>query len=314
VGPFRIGSRGSKLALWQAEHVAEQLRRRDPTCELQLVVIHTAADTRPDVPLAAIGDKGLWVEDIEKALLDGAIDLAVHSLKDVPSVMDERFHLSAVLAREDVRDVLLQRGVAELNAAEPPLERLPRGARVGTSSLRRSSQLLAVRPDLIFAPIRGNVDTRMKKLDSGEYDAVVLAAAGLKRLGADVRDGCYLDITVCLPAPGQGAICVESLAARADVRAFVTPLDDWQTRLAVESERTFAAALGAGCRVPLAAYAQAAGSPAEPWIALRTVVASEDGKTVIRADGEGSDPIALGSQVAEEALIRGAGRLLEVGR
>jgi hydroxymethylbilane synthase len=354
VAALRIGTRGSKLALWQAEHVALLLRTARPLDTFEIAVIRTAADKRPDVPLQSFGDKSLFIQEIEEALLAGRVDLAVHSLKDVPSRLDARFALAAILAREDARDVLLTRDGGPL----------PAGSRVGTSSLRRESQLRAAFPSLEFAPIRGNVDTRLRKLQDGEYDGIVLAAAGLHRLGIPVRDEAYLPVETCLPAPGQAALCVETLAGRTDLAAC---LDHEGSRLAVEAERAFAADLDAGCRVPVAAYAvttkdskpapsdtaslsgrvssssddeprsrsdrpsarqrrPASGAPANGVAAdvdaqkpsgsvwLRTVVAANDGSRLIRTDGSGDDPRELGQRVAREALAHGGGELLAASR
>ncbi|MFI5267451.1 MAG: hydroxymethylbilane synthase, partial [Chloroflexota bacterium] len=242
---YRVGTRGSKLALWQAEHVVGLLRVAHPEAAFEVVPIRTTGDKRQDVPLQEIGDKSLFLKEIEEALASGAIDLAVHSLKDVPSSLEARFTLAAVLERDDPRDVLLTRDAGGLSA-------LQQGALVGTSSLRREAQLRAARPDLRMAPIRGNVDTRLRKLNEGEYDAIVLAAAGLNRLGVRIPARAYLDPSVCLPAPGQAAICVETVGDHVELLA---PLNHELTRQAVEAERAFAAELDAGCRVPVAAYA-----------------------------------------------------------
>jgi hydroxymethylbilane synthase len=296
---IRLGTRGSKLALWQAEHVAGQLRAAHPGLAIELLPIRTTGDKRMDVPLQAIGDKSLFIREIEAALADRTIDLAVHSLKDVPSRLAPRFAIAAVLEREDARDVLLTRSGVALSQLQP-------GARVGTGSLRREAQLRAVRPDLELVPIRGNVDTRVRKLYSGEFEAIVLAAAGLKRLGIDLPDLAYLEPEVCLPSPGQAALCVEALAGRRDMAELAAAIDHTPTRQAVEAERAFAAELDAGCRVPVAAYAIARAGALE----LRVLVASADGRHLIRAQGAGQDPLELGQRLAREALDRGAGALL----
>lgn len=267
---------------------------------MELVTINTTADTRMDVPLQAIGDKSLFIKEIETALVDGGIDFAVHSLKDVPSQLDERFALAAVLEREDPRDVLLTRDGLGFS-------KLPPRVRVGTSSLRREAQLRARRPDLEFAPIRGNVDTRVRKLNDGEYEAIVLAAAGLHRLGLPVPSASYLDPSICLPAPGQAAICVETVAGKPEIAEVLAPLDHVLTRQAVEAERTFAAQLDAGCQVPLAAYACPADDDA---VQLQVCIASPDGARLIRVSGEGLDPVELGHRLAEQALQQGAADLL----
>ncbi|MHB8621102.1 MAG: hydroxymethylbilane synthase, partial [Chloroflexota bacterium] len=290
-----------------------------------------AADRRGDVALAAIGDKSLFVNDIEAGLLSGALDMAVHSLKDVPSKLNSRFRLGAILERADPRDVLLTR-------AGGGLPSLPTGASVGTSSLRREAQLRAVRPDVSFAAIRGNVDTRLRKLQEGGYDAIILAAAGLARLDMPVPDSAYLDPSISLPSPGQAAICVEVLDGAAEVGDILRILDHAPSRLAVEAERAFAAALNAGCQVPIGALARLLDAPAGAademdargtapslradlsryrpadsqgariWI--DTVVASPDGRRLIRLSGEGGDPDELGRRLATASLERGAAEVL----
>jgi hydroxymethylbilane synthase len=294
-----VGTRGSKLALWQAEHVVERLSAALPGFQAELVTIRTTADQRADVPLQEIGDKSLFIKEIEAALLEGSIHFAVHSLKDVPSVLDERFTLAAVLERDDPRDVLLTRDGGGLAA-------LPEGARVGSSSLRREAQLRSRRPGLRFEPIRGNVDTRLRKLEEGEYDAIMLAAAGLRRLGVSIPSRAFLDTSTCLPAPGQAAICVEALA-EAEWLDELRLVEDAITRQCVEAERTFAARLDAGCRVPVAAYACPADDDA---IQLQVAVASRDGRRLIRVSGEGMEPVELGSRIADQALEQGAAELL----
>jgi hydroxymethylbilane synthase len=294
-----VGTRGSKLALWQAEHVVGLLQAAHPGVAFEVVPIRTTGDKRQDVPLQDLGDKSLFLKEIEEALASGAIDLAVHSLKDVPSSLEAPFVLAAILERDDPRDVLL-------TASGGGLSSLAEGARVGTSSLRREAQLRAARPDLEMVPIRGNVDTRLRKLGEGEYDAIVLAAAGLNRLGVSIPGSAFLDPSVCLPAPGQAAICVEALADRGELPA---PLDHAPTRHAVEAERAFAAELDAGCRVPVAAYACEADDDA---LQLQTLVASPDGTRIIRLAGEGTEPLELGRRLARQALERGAGELLRI--
>jgi len=301
-----VGTRGSKLALWQAEHVIERLRATYPSDRFETVTIRTTGDKRMDVPLQAIGDKSLFTKEIEEALLAGAVDLAVHSLKDLPSRLDDRFAIAAVLERDDPRDVLL-------TPAGGGLQALAEHARVGTSSLRREAQLRAARPDVELVPIRGNVDTRLHKLRDGEYDAIVLAAAGLNRLGVSIPAEAYLEPEVCLPAPGQAAICIETLAGRGEL---VRALDHTRTRLAVEAERVFAAELDAGCRVPVGAYAEVPSPQPSPAVAgegvgLRGMVASPDGRLIIRVQGTGTDPLELGRRLAKEALDQGAAELLQ---
>lgn len=294
-----MGTRGSKLALWQAEHVVAGLSTAVEGFQAELVTIRTTADQRMDVPLQEIGDKSLFIKEIEAALLDGSIDFAVHSLKDVPSVLDERFTLAAVLERDDPRDVLLTRDGGGLASA-------PEGARVGSSSLRREAQLRARRPDLRFEAIRGNVDTRLRKLEEGEYDAIMLAAAGLRRLGVRVPSRAFLDPSTCLPAPGQAVICVEALAD-AEWLDELRTIEDAITRQCIDAERTFAARLDAGCRVPVAAYCCPADDDA---VQLQVAVASRDGRRLIRVSGEGMEPVELGERIAEQALAQGAAELL----
>ncbi len=295
MGTYRLGTRGSKLALWQAEHVRAQL-----SADVELVTISTTGDKRMDVPLQSIGDKSLFIKEIEEALLDERIDFAVHSLKDVPSRLDERFVLAAVLERADPRDVLLTRDGGGLDS-------VPGGGRVGSSSLRREVQLRAGRPDLRFEPIRGNVDTRLRKLEDGEYDAIVLAAAGLNRLGVRVPGRAYVAPSTCLPAAGQAVICVEALASRNDLGELLRELEHPLTRQCVEAERTFAAALDAGCRVPVAAYACPADDDA---LQLQVLVASVDGSRRIRLSGEGMEAVELGQRLASQAFEQGAADIL----
>jgi hydroxymethylbilane synthase len=243
-----IATRESRLALWQARHVAERLRAAHPSCSVELLGMTTTGDQVQDRSLNEIGGKGLFTKELEVALADGRADLAVHSLKDVPMSLPEGFELAAVMRREDPRDAFVSVRFAALDA-------LPRGARVGTSSLRRAAQLAERRPDLQVLPLRGNLDTRLGKLDRGEYDAIVLAAAGLKRLGLADRIREVLPPTASLPAPGQGALGIEILAGRPELRAWLAPLADRRTWLEVTAERSVSRALGGSCRIPLAAYA-----------------------------------------------------------
>ena len=243
-----IATRESRLALWQAHHVRDRLRELYPTCNVELLGMTTVGDQVLDRSLNEIGGKGLFTKELEVALADGRADLAVHSLKDVPMELPEGFELAAVMRREDPRDAFVSVRFATLDS-------LPQGARVGTSSLRRAAQLTERRPDLQILPLRGNLDTRLGKLDRGEYDAIVLAAAGLKRLGLAERIREILPPTASLPAPGQGALGIEVLASRPDVRAWLAPLADRRTWLEVTAERSVSRALGGSCRIPLAAYA-----------------------------------------------------------
>ena len=289
-----IGSRGSALALWQARWIAARLAALGH--ETHLEIIRTAGDRITDVPLSQVGaGKGVFTKEIEEALLDRRIDLAVHSLKDLPTETPPGLTLAAIPEREDVRDAVVGQ----------PLAALPPAARVGTSSLRRAAQLRALRRDLAVQSIRGNVDTRLGKLDHGEYDAILLAAAGLRRLGWDGRIAEYLDPEVMLPAPGQGALAVET-REDGDARLICAALDHAPTRAAVEAERALLAGLGGGCQVPIGAWGRFTGLR----LRLSAVVLQVDGACAIRATADGSDPHALGASLADTLLTRGAGELL----
>jgi hydroxymethylbilane synthase len=291
-----IASRGSQLAMWQARWVREQLAARGYECEIRIV--KTTGDTITDVPLAKVGTKGLFTKEIEEALLDGSADLAVHSLKDLPTELPQGLVLAAVPVREDPRDALVGRRLAELQA----------GARVGTSSLRRSAQLRKLRPDLIVDSIRGNVDTRLRKLDEGQFDAILLAAAGLRRLGWEHRITELLPDSVMCPAVGQGALAVETRASGAGFDA-CRLLDDPITRAAVTAERGVLAALGGGCQVPIGAHATVEGER----LRLTGVVASPDGAELIRAELEGAaaEAASLGHALGQDLLRGGAREILD---
>jgi hydroxymethylbilane synthase len=250
-----IATRESRLALWQAHHVRDRLKEVYPDCDVQLLGMTTTGDQILDRPLNDVGGKGLFTKELEVAIADGRADFAVHSLKDVPMDLPEGFALAGVMRREDPRD-------AFVSVRYPDLQSLPAGARVGTSSLRRAAQLAERWPSLEILPIRGNLDTRLAKLDRGEYDAIVLAAAGLKRLGMVERIRQVVPPALSLPAPGQGALGLESLASRGDVREWLAPLADRRSWLETTAERAVSRALGGSCRIPLAAYAvlDAAGS------------------------------------------------------
>src|SRR5512134_3749150 len=296
-----IATRRSRLALWQAEHVKARLEARHAGLEVVLLPLSTRGDELLDVRLDKVGGKGLFVKELEQALADGRADLAVHSMKDVPAGLPAGFCLAAILAREDARDALVSGRYASL--AE-----LPRGARVGTSSLRRAAQIAARRPDLELATLRGNVETRIAKLERGEYDAIVLAAAGLKRLGLEARIRGYLSVEESLPAPGQAALGIECLAARADVVALVAALDDAGTAACVRAERAVSLALGGSCTVPLGAFATLAGGQ----LHLTALVAAPDGKRAARVECKGPavEPEALGARAAAELRARGAEAIL----
>ncbi len=296
--PLRLGTRGSALALAQANTVAGLLRALGAAVDL--VIITTQGDVRTDVPLATLGGVGVFAAELETALRRGEVDLAVHSAKDLPSTLTADMALAAFLPRVDVRDVIVSRG-------DVSLARLPHGAVVGTSSPRRACQLRAARPDLALRDIRGNVDTRLRKLDAGDYDAIVLAAAGLTRLGLTDRISERLTFDVMLPAPGQGAIAIETRADDARTQTALAPLDHRETRIAVTAERAFLARLGAGCAAPAAAYAVIDGDT----LRMEGMIGSADGDTV-RASRTGAPdaPAALGAAVAEALIADGGDALL----
>ncbi len=298
-----IGSRGSQLALWQANWVKAELERHGHAVEVQ--VIKTTGDHVADVPLAKVGAKGLFTKEIEEALLARRVDLAVHSLKDLPTTLPDGLALAAVPKREDPRDVLVVRDAARGGRR---LAELPAGARVGTSSLRRSAQLLHARPDLDVQPVRGNLDTRLRKLDAGDFAALLLAAAGLRRLGLESRISEYLELEVMCPAIGQGALGIEARAEDRATLEALARLDDRAARLETAAERALLAALGGGCQVPFGGSARLAPNGR---LRLLGVVASPDGRRLFRASGEGSDPAELGTRVAQQLLRDGAAQILE---
>ena len=296
-----LGTRGSRLAVWQAEWVQARLRESSPDVAVTLRRIKTSGDKILDMPLATIGGKGLFVKEIEDALLQGEIDLAVHSMKDVPTVLPEGLEILCVPAREDPRDALISREAK-------PLDRLPRGARVGTSSLRRQAQLLHRRPDLKIEMLRGNLDTRLRKLRDGEFDAIVLAAAGLKRMGWVEQITEYLPSEVSLPAIGQGALGLEGRRDDAFVRGILAALDHHPTRTAVTAERALLERLEGGCQVPIAAHATLSGER----LRLEGLVASVDGRRLVRDSVEGTvaDARELGTRLAEQLLRQGGEAIL----
>jgi hydroxymethylbilane synthase len=297
-----IGTRGSALALWQAQHVAAKLGAAHPGLSVRIEIIKTTGDKILDVPLARVGGKGLFVKEIEEALSARRIDLAVHSLKDVPATLPPNLEIGAVCAREDPRDAWLSR--LGQRFAETPV-----GARVGTSSLRRESQLRALRPDLSLEPLRGNVDTRLRKLEEGRYDAVVLAAAGLRRLGLGNRIQETLPPEVMLPAIAQGALGIEIREDDRTSRELLAPLHDRATAACVGAERAFLRRLGGGCQVPIAGHATLAGDR----LCLRGLVAWPDGHALVRGErtGGATEAEAIGHALAEELLRRGADRILK---
>jgi len=291
-----IASRGSQLALWQARWVSAQLTSLGHECRIE--IIKTTGDKITDVPLAKVGTKGLFTKEIEEALLDGRADLAVHSLKDLPTELPEGLVLAAVPEREDPRDAVVGKRLADL----------PAGARVGTSSLRRSAQLRKLRPDLAIESVRGNLDTRLRKLDEGRYDAILLAAAGLKRLGWGDRIAEILPAGTMCPAVGQGALAIETRASGAGFDA-VQALDHAETHAAVLAERGVLSALGGGCQVPIGAHATVEGGK----LLLLGIVASPEGDETIRgeASGAASEAASLGIALGNELLERGARRILD---
>lgn len=303
VAPERIviATRESRLALWQAEHVKARLEALYPACRVSLLGMTTRGDQILDRPLAKVGGKGLFVKELETALLDGRADIAVHSMKDVPMQLAEPFTLACICTRELPFDAFVSNRYASLDD-------MPPGAVVGTSSLRRESQLHATHPYLAVTSLRGNLDTRLRKLDQGQYDAIILAAAGLKRLGLSERIRAVLPAEVSLPAAGQGALGIECLASRPEVAAWLAPLDDPDTSACVRAERAVAAALAGSCEVPLGAYGQLRGG--RLW--LRGFVALPDGSRMVRAEREG-DPAeaeALGRALADDLRAQGAEAIL----
>ncbi len=313
-----IGTRGSKLALVQAEYVAATLRHLYPDLEVELRIISTKGDRILDVALSAVGDKGLFVKEIEVALMNGEIDLAVHSGKDLPSVTPDGLKLAAFPKRVDPRDVLIlpqptaNASQPSTDTPQPPptsLDDIPKGAKIGTSSLRRACQLRSIRPDLELLDVRGNVDTRLSKLDMGQYDALVLAAAGLERLGLSNRISYQLPPDVLLPAVAQGALIIEARADDTETLNLLKALDDMHTRAAVLAERAFLHRLEGGCQVPIAAYAEMGDND---YLYLRGLVGSLDGKTIIRGEktGSSSDAAIVGKTLAEELISKGAEPIL----
>ncbi len=299
--PLRIATRRSPLAVWQAEHVARRLQDRHPGLDIQLVRMSTRGDEITDRPLMAVGGKALFVKALEEGMLEGRADIAVHSMKDVPALVPEAFRLPVILDREDPCD-------AFVSARYGDVRELPEGARVGTASLRRECQLRARRPDLVVESLRGNVQTRLAKLDRGEFDAIVLAASGLRRLGMGDRITRVMPPEDSLPAVGQGALGIECRAGDAEVQRLIATLDDADTHDRVAAERAVNARLEGSCHVPLAAYAVLEGDAL--W--LRALVASRDGRRVLRAEGRAprDEGPALGDRVAADLLAQGAGDIL----
>lgn len=297
------GTRGSRLALWQTQHVLQALERAWPRLVCRMQRFQTKGDKTLDVPLPQIGGKGLFTAELEQALRDKRIDVAVHSLKDLPTETASGLTLGAVLGRTTAQDALVAR--------EPwTLDTLPVGASVGTSSYRRTAQLRHRRPDLAVVPIRGNVDTRVRKVQSGSYDAAVMAAAGLERLGLTEAITARLPFEVMLPAPGQGALAVQCRADDIHILSLLAALDDEEDRAATTAERTFLQALGGGCATPIAAYAR---RDEDGLIEMQALIASLDGQMMIRVQGRGDEARQLGQDLAREALHQGAEEVLAHG-
>jgi len=295
---LRIGSRGSQLALWQANHISELLRGQGH--EVQIEVIKTTGDKITDVALAQVGTKGMFTKEIEEALAEGRVDLAVHSLKDLPTESPAGFELGAITEREDPCDVFC-------SSQYKSITDLPQRARVGTSSLRRQAQLKALRPDLEIEPLRGNVDTRLRKLVSGDYGAIILAAAGLNRLGKKEFVRQVIPVETMCPAAGQGALAIEIRTGDAAIAQHVKFLDNANARASTTCERALLKKLGGGCQVPIGAFAEIR----DGRLHLQAVVADPDGTKVLRESRDGSDPIQLGEIVGDALLNQGGQAILD---
>jgi hydroxymethylbilane synthase len=295
---LRIGSRGSQLALWQANHISALLRAQGH--EVELEIIKTTGDKILDVALAKVGTKGMFTKEIEEALAEGRVDLAVHSLKDLPTELSPGFEIAAITKRENSQDVFC-------SVRYKSIDDLPQGARVGTSSLRRQAQLKALRPDLEIHPLRGNVDTRLRKLAEGEYDAVILAAAGLNRLGKTDLVKQIISKDLMCPAAGQGALGIEIRAGDTTTRGLLAFLDDANARASTTCERALLNKLGGGCQVPIGAAAEVRNGR----LHLDAIVAHPDGTRILRESRDGDDPEKLGNEVGETLLRRGGDAILE---
>jgi hydroxymethylbilane synthase len=295
---LRIGSRGSQLALWQANHISTLLRARGHDVEIE--IIHTTGDRITDVALAMVGTKGMFTKEIEEALAAGRVDLAVHSLKDLPTELPRGFEIAAITERQDPRDAFCSRNFASF-------QELPQGARVGTSSLRRQAQLKAVRSDLEIHPLRGNVDTRLRKLEQGEYDAIILAAAGLKRLGTTDLIRQIIPSEIMCPAAGQGALGIEIRQGDADTGQHLEFLNDPAARAATTCERALLHSLGGGCQVPIGALAEVRNGK----LHLESIVADPDGSKLLRDSRAGDNPEKLGRDAGAALLARGGSEILE---
>src|SRR5271166_3100220 len=300
---LRIGSRGSQLALWQSNHISALLRAHGH--EVEIEIIHTTGDKITDVPLAMVGTKGglgkgIFTKEIEEALAAGRVDLAVHSLKDLPTELAPGFEIAAITERQDPRDAFCSRKYAQV-------EELPQGARIGTSSLRRQAQLKAIRPDLDIHPLRGNVDTRLRKLEQGEYDAIILASAGLKRLGKTELIKQIIPAEIMCPAAGQGALGIEIRKGDSATRRHLEFLNDPAARAATTCERALLNSLGGGCQVPIGAFAEMKNGK----LHLESIVADPDGSKLLRDSRDGDDPEKLGAAAGAALLARGGDQILE---
>lgn len=298
-----IGTRGSKLALWQAQWVQKVLTSNHSNLKVEIHTIKTRGDKILDVPLAKVGGKGLFVTEIENALIDGRIDLAVHSMKDMPGLIPAGLRIGAIPARESAEDVLISYN-------DTPFLEMANNAKIGTSSLRRAAQLRALKPDLNIQPLRGNLDTRLEKLKRERFDAIVLAAAGVKRLGLEYRISEYLDMGTMLPAVGQGALCIEIRENDPAIEAAVIALNDQETSIAISAERAFLNRLEGGCQTPIAAHAQMR----DGRVHLVGMVASIDGRQIFKQSIDGSPQAAvnIGSRLADQLLDQGARDILEL--
>ncbi|MDI6800703.1 MAG: hydroxymethylbilane synthase [Thermodesulfovibrionales bacterium] len=307
-----IGTRGSKLALWQAEWIKSELQKLNPGLEIELNKIKTTGDKILDVPLAKVGGKGLFVKEIEEALLKGAADIAVHSMKDVPTEFPDGLYLPVITKREDPRDAFLA-PVHGSRFAVRGFKDLPHGATIGTSSLRRSCQLLSIRPDLKIEQLRGNLDTRIRKLDEGQFDAIILAAAGVKRLGWAERITEILEPEISLPAIGQGAVGIECRINDEFINKLITPLNHPETSVCVRAERAFLKKLEGGCQVPIAAHARIVQKSEEKLLIMDGLVGSISGDKIIKGHIERKieNVESLGIELAEDLLSKGAKEILD---
>ncbi|MBN4080284.1 hydroxymethylbilane synthase [Beggiatoa alba] len=299
---IRIATRKSQLALWQANYVSAQLRHHHPDLTVELITMTTQGDKILDTPLAKVGGKGLFVKELETGLLEGTADIAVHSMKDVPVELPDGLHLATICPREDPRDAFVSNTFKTLEA-------LPQGATVGTSSLRRQCQLYAMRPDLKIIDLRGNVNTRLQKLDNADYDAIILASAGLIRLDMSERISQYIEPHISLPAIGQGAVGIECRLNDDRVHTLLQPLHDHKTAIRVAAERAMNYKLNGGCQVPIAGFAELS----KDTLFMRGLVGEPDGSNIIRADiaGKPEDAEELGMVLADDLLARGAGDILK---